>query len=267
VGQVSTDMFGDFLLDVMIENGIDPRFVVRTSANSTVGFVQHTPTSNRYVFLRKGGADAGWSPTPLPTLPAETQVIHFGSISLLQEPAASAYLALLESNAGRRLIVLDPNVRTSLIADLEAYRGSFRRWLSSTDLLKLSDEDVESLAPGVPPGEAADRWLKAGPRAVIITYGASGAILHRAGKPPLPVSAPAVAVVDTVGAGDTFSAGLSVALLERGVRRGADLAELPDERWLETLRFAAAAAALNCTRAACSPPRLAEVLAFLGWAR
>jgi fructokinase len=267
VGQVSTDMFGDFLVNVMLENGIDTRFVLRTEAPSTVGFVQHTPTTNRYAFLRKGAADAAWCPSPLPELPAENQVIHFGSISLLQEPAAGAYAALMASCARRRLVVLDPNVRVSLVPDMAAYRASFGRWLASTDLLKLSDEDVEALAPGVPPGEAADRWLAAGPRAVIITYGGSGAILHRAGKPPLSVSAPAVAVVDTVGAGDTFSAGISTALLERGVRTAADLAALPDDRWLETLRFAAAAAALNCTRAGCNPPRLAEVMAFLGWAR
>lgn len=265
--QLSTDMFGEYLLHYLIENGIDTRFVLRSGAPSTVGFVEHTSTTNRYAFLRAGAADTAWSPSPLPALLAETEVLHFGSISLLTEPAASAIGALVEGSVGRRLVVLDPNVRASLIPDMDAYRARLTRWLASTDLLKLSDEDVDALAPGVPPGEAAERWLRAGPRAVVITYGASGTILHRAGKAPLSVSAPAVAVVDTIGAGDTFSAGLSVALLLRGVRGAAGLAELPDECWLETLRFAAAAAALNCTRAGCNPPRLAEVLAFLGWAR
>lgn len=267
VAQLSTDMFGDFLLQVLRENGIDTRFVLRSAAPSAVGFVEHTPASNRYVFLRTGSADAGWNPTPLPEFPAETQVLHFGSISLLQEPAASATVALMEAVARRRLVVLDPNVRASLIPDMESYRTRFTRWLGSTDLLKLSDEDVEALAPGTQPGEAAERWLRAGPRAVVVTYGSSGATLHRAGKAPLSVSAPAVAVVDTVGAGDTFSAGLSTALLERGVGNATDLAALPEERWLEALRFAAAAAALNCMRAGCNPPQLAEVLDFLGWAR
>jgi fructokinase len=265
--QVSTDLFGDALLRHLRENGVDTRFVLRSEAHSTLAFVEHAPGTNRYVFLREGTADVGWAPRPLPPLPPETAFLHFGSISLLADPAAAAIGALVAASAGKRIVVFDPNVRQSLIPDLAAYRGRFARWLASTDLLKLSDEDVEALAPGVPPGQAAEGWLSAGPRAVVVTYGASGAILHRAGKEPMSVSAPPVAVVDTIGAGDTFTAGLSVSLLQRGVERAAQLADLPDDGWHEVLRFAAAAAALNCTRAGANPPRLNEVLAFLGWAR
>ena len=173
----------------------------------------------------------------------------------------------MRAHAGRRIVVLDPNVRPTLIRDLDAYRSRFARWLAATELLKLSDEDVELLAPGLSPARAAEQWLGAGPSAVVITYGGSGAILHRRDAPPLEVSAPAVAVVDTVGAGDTFTGGLSVALAQREVSGVEQLRTLPDESWREILRFAAAAAALNCTRAGANPPRLAEVLAFLGWAR
>jgi fructokinase len=265
--QLSTDFFGEALLRHLRENGIDTRYVLRSDAHSALAFVEHAPGTNRYAFLREGTSDARWSPRPLPELSPETAFLHFGSISLLQEPAASAISALVAASAGRRIVVLDPNVRTSLIPDLAAYRARFAGWLASTDLLKLSDEDVEALAPGVPPGKAAEGWLEAGPRAVVVTYGASGAILHRAGAKPMSVSAPSVAVVDTIGAGDTFTAGLSVALLQREVVRAEQLRTLPDEAWLEVLRFAAAAAALNCTRAGANPPRLGEVMAFLGWAR
>ncbi|HET6438397.1 MAG TPA: carbohydrate kinase [Anaeromyxobacter sp.] len=265
--QLSTDLFGERLLGHLRENGVDTRFVLRSDAPSTLAFVEHLPGSNRYAFFRNGAAEAGYAPRPLPELPPETAFLHFGSISLLQEPAASSIEAVVSRNAGRRVLVLDPNVRPSLIPDLAAYRARFARWLSATDLMKLSDEDVELLAPGVSPAQAAAEWLAAGPRAVVITYGASGAILHRPGAAPLEVSAPSVAVVDTVGAGDTFTAGLSVALAQREVTSAQELAHLPDETWHEVLRFAAAAAALNCTRAGANPPRLAEVLAFLGWAR
>ena len=265
--QLSTDLFGEALLRHLQENGVDTRLVLRSEAHTTLAFVEHAPGTNRYVFLREGTSDVGWSPRPLPELPRETAFLHFGSISLLAEPAATAIAGLVASNAGKRIVVLDPNVRTSLIPDLAAYRARFARWVASTDLLKVSDEDVEALAPGMPPGQAAEGWLAAGPAAVVVTYGASGAILHRARKESMSVSAPPVAVVDTIGAGDTFTAGLSVSLLRRGVERAQQLAALPDEGWHEVLRFAAAAAALNCTRAGANPPRLNEVLAFLGWAR
>jgi fructokinase len=265
--QISRDLFGEALIEHLRANGVDLRFVLRSDAPTTLAFVEHAPGTNRYAFLRNGAADAGWAPRPLPELPPETAFLHFGSISLLQEPAASSIEATVAANAGRKIIVLDPNVRPSLIPDLAGYRERFARWLTRTDLMKLSDEDVELLAPGLSPARAAEQWLAAGPSAVVITYGASGAILHRRGAAPLEVSAPAVAVVDTIGAGDTFTAGLSVALAQRDVSRAEQLRSLPDVTWHDILRFAASAAALNCTRAGANPPRLAEVLAFLGWAR
>ncbi len=265
--QISTDLFGDALVEHLRGNGVDLRFVLRSDAPSTLAFVERVAGTNRYAFYRTGAADAAYAPAPLPVLPPETAFLHFGSISLLQEPAASSIEAIVTANAGRKVIVLDPNVRASLIPDLDAYRERFARWLARSDLVKLSDEDVELLAPGISPARAAERWLAGGPSAVVITYGASGAILHRPGSPPLEVSAPSVAVVDTIGAGDTFTAGLSVALAQREVSRAEQLRALPDATWHDVLRFAAAAAALNCTRAGANPPRLAEVLAFLGWAR
>jgi fructokinase len=246
---------------------VDTRFVSRSDDPTTLVFIEHGGGSPRRAVFRRGAADAGWAPRPLPELPPGTAFLHFGSTSLLQEPAASAIEAVVGAEHGRRVVLLDPNVRPDLVPDLAAYRARFSRWLRVTDLLKLSDEDLELLAPGQSPAEAADGWLAAGPRAVVITYGASGAILHRAATPPLEVSAPPVAVVDTAGAGDTFTAGLSVALVQREVARAEQLRALPDAAWHDVLRFAAAAAALDCTRAGPNPPRLAEVNAFLGWAR
>jgi fructokinase len=137
------------------------------------------------------------------------------------------------------------------------------KWLACTDLLKLSDEDVAALAPGESHADAAAAWLRAGPGAVVITCGGEGAVLYRNGHPPMSIAAPEVAVVDTIGAGDTFTAGLSVALIHQGVSRAGQLTELPDAAWRRVLQFAATAAALNCTRAGANPPTLAEVDAAL----
>jgi fructokinase len=78
----------------------------------------------------------------------------------------------------------------------------------------------------------------------------------------MPIAAPTVEVADTIGAGDVFTAGLSVALLQHGIREADSLAELPDETWREVLRFAAATAALNCLREGADPPTRAEVQSF-----
>ena len=263
VTQLSRDLFGEHLLAHMQGNGIDTRFVLRSDAPSTLAFVERTPETNRYAFYMQGTADSLWAPAQLPVLPDECRFLQFGSILLLVEPAASRITEFVEAQRGRRVVLFDPNLRPSLIADIDAYRRTFGRWLAACDLLKLSDEDAAVLAPDDPADAAAQRWLAHGPRAVVLTHGAQGATLYRAGKPPIAVVPPPVTVADTIGAGDTFAAGLSVALLEAGVQDAAQLQALADERWRGVLRFAATAAALNCTREGANPPRRAELDAAL----
>ncbi|MDQ0069804.1 fructokinase [Variovorax boronicumulans] len=257
--QLSNDLFGERLMGFLARNGVDTSFILRSNAPSTLAFVERTPRTNRYAFYTSGSADATWSPEPLPQLPAECRFLHFGSISLLQEPASTRIADLITANAGRCVIVFDPNVRPSLIPDMAAFRDRVTNWLSMADLVKLSDEDAELLAPGQPVGALAADCLKAGARAVIVTRGGAGATLWRTGHAPLTVAAPRITVVDTIGAGDTFTAGLSVSLLEHGVEHPAQLVELTDEAWTEVMRFAATAAALNCTREGADPPSLEAV--------
>lgn len=261
--QLSMDLFGERLLAHLQTNGVDTRLVTRSDAPSTLAFVERTSDTNRYAFYTRGSADATWAPEPLPVLPAECRFLHFGSISLLQQPAAGRILDLVASHAGRCVTVLDPNVRPSLIPDMSAYRAAFAQWLTHADVLKLSDEDAALLAPGRALDALAVECLAAGVRAVLVTRGAAGVTLWRAGHAPLTVSAPRVQVVDTIGAGDTFTAGLSVALLAQGVEDVAALDALADSGWRGVLRFAATAAALNCTREGADPPNAEAVQAAL----
>jgi fructokinase len=257
--QLSSDLFGERLMGFLERNGVDTSLILRSNAPSTLAFVERTPQTNRYAFYTRGSADATWAPEPLPQLPADCRFLHFGSISLLQDPAATRITDLVAANRARCVIVFDPNVRPSLIADMAAYRSRVTSWFAMADLVKLSDEDAELLAPGQPVDALAADCLKAGARAVIVTRGGDGATLWRTGHAPLTVAAPRITVVDTIGAGDTFTAGLSVSLLAHGVEQPAQLGALSDEAWREVMAFAATAAALNCTREGADPPTLAAV--------
>jgi fructokinase len=216
----------------------------------------------------RGTADVLWSPATLPELPESCRYLQIGSISLLQDPAGSRITEWVEANRGKRVIVFDPNMRPSLLADADDYRRRFGRWLRSTDVLKLSDEDAAILSPGLSLDAAAASYLQGGPKAVVITRGAEGATLYREARPPIDVKPPPVTVADTIGAGDTFTAGLSVSLLEHGVEQPSQIGSINDLTWTEVLRFAATAAALNCTREGADPPgrnELGAALAAQGW--
>lgn len=189
--QLSTDLFGERILDYLQRNGVDTRFVPRSAAPSTLAFVERTPQTNRYAFYAAGSADATWAPDPLPELPPECAFLHHGSIAMLQQPAAGRILDLVRASAGRRVVVLDPNVRPSLIGDMALYRTQVAQWAGLSDVVKLSDEDAELLAPGLPPGELAAGYLAAGAHAVVVTQGAAGATLWRTGHAPWPWVRPA----------------------------------------------------------------------------
>ena len=260
ISQLSNDLFGQRLWAHLQRNGVDLRFVTRSDAPSTLAFVERTPTTNAYAFYTNGTADTQWSPAQLPQLPERCQFLQFGSIALLHEPAASRIIDLVMAERARgRIVLFDPNVRPSLIADLNDYRKRFGEWVRHADLLKLSDEDTSLIAPDKSAADFADELLARGLRAVVVTRGAQGASLFRRDAARIDVRAPAKPVVDTIGAGDTFAAGLAVALLEQGVQHAGQLAELAPAVWQDVLRFAAMAAALNCTRPGADPPQRAEL--------
>lgn len=263
VAQLSTDLFGERLLAHLQANGVDTRFVLRSDAPSTLAFVERTPGTNRYAFYIHGSAGTLWAPPELPALPEACRFLYFGSTVLLHEPAASRIVDLVRAQRRRRVVVFDPNVRPTLIRDTAAYRARCAQWMADADLVKLSDEDAALIAPGMAPEAAAPGWLQQGPRAVVLTRGAQGVTLYRRGAPPLDLPALPVQVVDTIGAGDTFGAALCVALLEQGVALPAQLESLDDAQWRRVLRFAATAAALNCTREGASPPSRHELDAAL----
>lgn len=257
--QVSNDLFGTYIRQVMRDNGIDGAFVLESGAPSTLAFVEETEGEAHFSFVANGAADTRYDPRPRPAFPAEVAFVQFGSISLLAEPAASAITEIVTAHRERCTIVLDPNVRPALIDSRERYLEKLRRWLALAHVVKVSVQDLAWLYPETEALAAARSWLELGPAAVIVTRGEKGASLLRSGKADLEAPAPRVSVVDTVGAGDTFTGALMVALLERN---GREVASTSDALWDEALRYAAAAAALNCTRSGAQPPRRDELAAF-----
>lgn len=256
--RVSTDTFGESLVAGLREAGVDISLLQRGDEPSTLtvpGLAADGSAS--YSFYVQGTADRLFA---LPSaLPADTQAVCVGTCSMVLEPGASAYEAMLRREAARGVFtLLDPNIRDGLIPDAEAYRERFRSWLPDVAMLKLSVDDAEWLAPGRSVLAAAKEWLAFGPEVVVLTRGGDGLAAVTPGGVH-EVGGVAVEVVDTIGAGDTVNAALLHGLGERGALSREGVRGLGAEGWDELLRFAARAAAVTCSRPGARPPFASEL--------
>ncbi|MEU3964112.1 carbohydrate kinase [Streptomyces buecherae] len=257
--RVSTDGYGAALLDALHAAGVDTAPVQRGPEPTTLAVAEvNEEGSAGYVFYVEGTADRLFE---LPAaLPPGTTALSLGTCSLVLEPGATAYEALLRREARRGVFTaLDPNIRADLIADPDAYRARFASWLPHLNLLKLSVEDATWLAGSPDVTAAARGWLAAGPAAVVVTHGADGLGVHTRGAAELRVPGVRIDVVDTIGAGDTVNAALLHRLAAHDALSGAAMANLAPDTWRDILTFAARASALTCSRAGAEPPFAAEL--------
>jgi fructokinase len=257
LSRMSTDPFGEAMLERLRLSGVDVSLVQRGAEPSTLAVVGIEPSgSARYGFYTEGTADRLITdPGPLPP---DTEAVALGTLSMVLEPGASVYQAVLEREAAAgRLVSLDPNIRPDLITDPDAYRARFRTWLPSVGLLKVSDEDAEWLELGGATDHSKE-WLGSGVGAIVVTRGSSGITAVTAAGV---VEVPSVrtVVVDTIGAGDTAHAALLARLYALGALSRDGLADLDQAGWRDVLGFAARAASFTCSRAGAEPPTAEEL--------
>jgi fructokinase len=252
---LSTDAFGDSLCAALAESGVRTDLAPRTDRFTAMAFVTLTNGQARYRFVDTGSAGVMLTPSELPMLPPEVTTLHFGATSLVQEPCGSAFEALARREAGKRLISFDPNIRPALLTDPAAYRARLARLIAITDILKLSDEDLDWIG-----GEGSiGQWLAAGVKLVVVTRGSAGAEAWAACG-HLAIPAVPVTVADTIGAGDTFAAGILAALAARGRLSAEGLVGLEKSDLDAALTLAARAAAVTVSRTGANPPWAAELL-------
>jgi fructokinase len=259
-GRISGDPFGTFLRAQLERSGVDLALAVDAPQPTTVAMVGlDAAGAAAYAFYVDGTADWQWQPAELPANAAGAAV-HTGSLAIGLEPGAQVLADWIATQCARDVFVsLDPNVRPALVLDRPHYRPRLDALVAQAQLVKVSDEDLQALEPGVDPLETAAAWAQRGPDLVVVTHGAAGSTALVAGREPVRCEAPVVRVVDTVGAGDAFTAALIAFLAETaGLRPGA-CAQLDRAALAEALRFAGLVAAITCTRRGADPPRRAEL--------
>ena len=278
IGKVGDDAFGHMLIDVMREQDVETRGIrVDDEARTTMAVIALPDEHNaEFVFYRNPGADQRLRPDELDTdLLASTRALHFGSLSLTDEPSRSAtWEAMRIAAEARALISFDVNYRPSLWPSLEKAYEQISAMVPHVDLLKVNEVEIELLTggkrtEGAHPGgrpdvealaEMAGRLLTQGPELIVITLGADGSYFQTASAsgfiPPFQVG-----TVDAVGCGDAFISGVLTQLTSTEDWR----TNLKAERMIEILHYGNAVGALTATKQGVIPalPTAAEVDSFL----
>jgi fructokinase len=245
-GAISADRFGDALWAASAAVGLDLRLTQRAARSPLLAVVEQGEPPH-YFFIGDDSADLHFDPAALPA--GWTQALrwaHFGGISLAREPLASTLVSLAgQLKAQGVAISYDPNYRNVMDA---RYAPTLQRMAALADVIKVSDDDLRGLFPGLAPDDALRRLRGFNPAAYcLLTRGGDGASLFR-GAQRCDARAPKVAVVDTVGAGDASVAGLLHSLARHPARP------------LQThLHAALAAGSAACLQAGANPPLPADM--------
>lgn len=257
---ISRDPFGDVIMRPLTEAGVNIDLCPRTDRLTTLALVTLTNGEAQYSFYDEGSAGRMMTSEDIAPLPDTVTALFAGGISLVPDPCGATIEALVTQHHDRLPVMIDPNIRPFFITDPDAFRARLARLLPMADIVKLSSDDLEWLHPGLSPEDAARQVLAAGAKMVLQTGGESGAKAIWDGPT---VSAPAVrtTVADTIGAGDTFNAGVLASLDRQGILSKSGIAAITEDQIHAALTLGAKAAAITVSRPGANPPWEKEMTA------
>jgi fructokinase len=262
VGGISTDLFGRMIADHAAASNVDLRHATRSDHQTTLAFVRLIAGESQYAFYDTETASANWTyrrgSIPFDAIDA----VHIGSTTLVHDRGAAEAGALIADAKATATISFDPNCRPNLVHDQPAYRARMGAFAANADIVRMSDVDFEYLFGEEDFAASAAALLAQGASLIVITRGTSGALAWHRTAGAIEVGAPAVDVVDTIGAGDSFQAALLFALHQLKRIERARLQTVGADDLRRALSFACKCAALTCTRAGADPPRRDEISGF-----
>ena len=257
---ISNDLMGRKLQDALGNSNVDAQYLIRSDRPTTLAFVELQNGHAKYAFYDENTAGRMITDQDLPAIGADIHALFLGGISLACEPCADTYASFLEQHGRERAVVMDPNIRPGFVPDEARYRARLKAMLAQADMVKVSDEDLAWIMPEHTTLQEQAAALQAcGPAIVLVTRGEKGAIGLLANGEQVEVAAERAEVVDTVGAGDTFNAGVMARLDEFGLMQKGALRNLDADNLMQALSWGAKVAAITVSRAGANPPWLHEL--------
>ncbi len=255
---LSSDMFGAQLRETLAASKVGCTYAPVSARPTTLAFVRLKDGQASYQFYDENTAARMLTVDDLPQLGAEVEAMLFGAISLISEPAGSAYEEFMRRERHRRVMMLDPNIRPNFIPDRDKHLTRIRAMMAMADIVKLSDEDLDWFGEAGAQEDVVRGWLERGPKLMIVTHGAKGAVAYTRAR-RVEVAPEKVKVVDTVGAGDTFNGGVLASLHEQGLLAKEAIADLSEAAMRQALTLGTKAAAVTVARAGANPPWRHEI--------
>jgi fructokinase len=251
---ISNDQYGQMALKELRKDNVLLDFVKFSDKPTCLAIVSlNSKGGATYEFVIDDTATFDFSHSWLPdAADKKPLLLHIGTLVTVIEPAASVLFEWAKKVARVAPIVFDPNVRPAVMSDRNEYVKQVERWVSISNAVKVSDDDIYWLYPGQDLDKVTKRWLEMGPELIVVTFGDKGLAGYRENS-KISVDAKKVVVVDTVGAGDTVGAILVEAIIEDG------LDKLTNDRLSQMLDRAARAAAFTVSRTGARPPGRDEI--------
>ena len=262
--RTSTDQFGTEIRNYLTNQNINLDYsLVVKSPSSVVNALIQKDGSAKYEANLRGAADYGWTFEELDqVIDPDIQIVQLGSLTSYIEPGATNvekwFSKLRQSN--KYLLTFDPNIRHPLDGENDVdVRSRAKKLASLSHVVKASDEDLNWIFSNNNPQDSAINIIESGASLVVVTLGKKGAFAVNKKLEIVEVKAKEIAVIDTIGAGDTFAAALITQLLENSWINKNALENLSSDDLTEILTNCSAASAITCSRQGANPPHRHEV--------
>lgn len=262
--RTSTDQFGTEIRNYLTSQNINLDYsLVVKNPSSVVNALIQKDGSAKYEANLRGAADYGWTFEELnQVIDPDIQIVQLGSLTSYIEPGATNiekwFSQLRQSN--KYLLTFDPNIRHPLDGENEVdVRSRAKKLASLSHVVKASDEDLNWIFSNNNPQDSAINIIESGASLVVVTLGKKGAFAVNKKLEIVEVKANEIAVIDTIGAGDTFAAALITQLLENSLINKNALDNLSSDDLTEILTNCSAVSAITCSRQGANPPHRHEV--------